>query len=213
MGHYLKKEVLEKANTFKKLSTVDLADKKKQKNSKHFDIGFAAQANLKKVTEKKAASELRIYLSQNECIKFLSAIVIKLLERCPLKYSLVQNLVSVVSQKLVSDSAEPQVKFGQLPQILLNGKWCLVEASDEILTQLKGFVLEMKPNHLAEFLSFIINADRLDEFYWNYMKDAKHSKVWKVFELSSCFCLVKLQSRGGFQSTVNFWLKTCKRKP
>ena len=48
---------------------------------------------------------------KNDCIKFLSAVVIKLLKRCPLKYSLIQDLVSVVPQKLVSDSAEAQVKF------------------------------------------------------------------------------------------------------
>ena len=65
----------------------------------------------------------------------------------------------VVPQKLLSDSAEAQVKFERLLQILLNGKWCSAEACDEIRTQLKGFVLEMKQNHLAEFLSFIINTD------------------------------------------------------
>ena len=43
MGCFFKKEVLEKADTFKKLSTIDPADKKKQKNSKHVGIGFAAQ--------------------------------------------------------------------------------------------------------------------------------------------------------------------------
>ena len=36
----------------------------------------------------------------------------------------------------------------RLLQILLNKKWCLAEARDEILTQLKGFVLEIKQNHL-----------------------------------------------------------------
>ena len=25
-----------------------------------------------------------------------------------------------------------------------------------------------------------MNADRLDEFYWNYMKDPKHAKVWEI---------------------------------
>ena len=69
---------------------------------------------------------------ENNCMKFLSAIVTKLLERCPLKYSLVQSLVSVVPQKLVSDSAEAQVKFERLLQILLNREWCLVEACNEI---------------------------------------------------------------------------------
>ena len=56
----------------------------------------------------------------------------------------------------------------------------MAEACDEISTQFKGFVLEVKQNHLAEFLSFIINTDRLDEFYWIYIKDAK---VWEVFRI------------------------------
>ena len=86
-------------------------------------FSFAAQVTLKKVAEKKAAGELCILFFKNDCITFLSAIVIKLLERCPLKYSLVQSLVIVVSQKLISDSAEAQVKFERLLQILLNGKW------------------------------------------------------------------------------------------
>ena len=51
IGRFLKKEVLEIADTFKKLSTIDPADKKNQKNPKHVDIGFATRGTLKKVTE------------------------------------------------------------------------------------------------------------------------------------------------------------------
>ena len=53
-GRFKKKEVIEKVYTFNKLSTIDLVDKKKPKNPKHVDIGFAAQGTLKKVTEKKS---------------------------------------------------------------------------------------------------------------------------------------------------------------
>ena len=52
-GRYLNKEVLKKTDMFKKLSTIDPADKKNQKKSKHVDINFAARGTLKKVTEKK----------------------------------------------------------------------------------------------------------------------------------------------------------------
>ena len=89
----------------------------------------------------------------------------------------------VVPQKLITDSAEVQIKFEWLLQILLNGKWCSAEACDKIHTQFKGFALEMKQNHLAEFLCFNINTDRLDEFYCNYMQDAKHATVWEVFRI------------------------------
>ena len=68
-------------------------------------------------------------------------------------------------------------------QILLNKRWCLAEACKKIRTQFQDFVLEMKQNHLAEFLSFITNTDRLDEFYWNYIKDIKLAKVWEVFRI------------------------------
>ena len=91
--------------------------------------------------------------------------------------------MSVVPQKLISDSTEAQVKFERLFQILLNGKWCSAEACDEIHFQFKDFALEMKQNYHAEFLNFIMNTVRLDEFYWNYMKDAKHAKVWEVFRI------------------------------
>ena len=52
MGRFLKKEVIEEDYTFKKLSPIDPADKKKQKNPKHVDIGFAARGTLKKSNRK-----------------------------------------------------------------------------------------------------------------------------------------------------------------
>ena len=91
-------------------------------------FSFAARGTLKKVTEKKAAGKLCILSFKNDCITFLSAIVIKLLERSPFKYSLVLSLVIVIPQKLIIYSAEALVKFERLLQILLNGKWCSAEA-------------------------------------------------------------------------------------
>ena len=52
-GSLFKQRSFEKTDMFKKLSTIDPADKKNQKKSKHVDINFAARGTLKKVTEKK----------------------------------------------------------------------------------------------------------------------------------------------------------------
>ena len=70
MGRFFKKEVLEKADTFKKLSTIDPTDKKNQKRPKHVDIGFAAQGTLKKVTEKKVQVNYVFYLSKIIALRF-----------------------------------------------------------------------------------------------------------------------------------------------
>jgi len=85
MGRFLKSEVLKKAITFKKLSSIDPADKKNHKHPKQVGLGFVVRDTLKKVTEKKPASELCILSFRNDCVTFLSATASKLLEKCPLK--------------------------------------------------------------------------------------------------------------------------------
>ena len=112
--------------------------------------------------------------------------------------------MTVVPQKLVSDSAEAQVSFERL-----NRKWCLAEACDEILTQFKGFILEMKQNHLAEFLSFNMNTDRSDEFYWNYMKDAK---VWEIFRIIFTFSHGQAAVERGFSVNSKLLIENLQEK-
>ena len=48
MGCFLKKQVLEKAGTFKKLSTIDSADKKKQKIQSMLTLALLLKKTLKK---------------------------------------------------------------------------------------------------------------------------------------------------------------------
>jgi len=84
---------------------------------------------------------------------------------------------------LVSPSTEATVKFEIFLQLLLDAKWRSAEACDKVFTQFKAFVIEIKRNYLAEFFNFKINENRLDEFYWNYMKNAKYAKLWKVFQI------------------------------
>ena len=81
--------------------------------------------------------------------------------------------MSVVPQNLVSPSTESIVKVEKILQILLKGNCRSAEACDEILAQFKAFVMEMKLNYLAEFLSLKMSESRLDKFYWNHMKDRK----------------------------------------
>ena len=85
--------------------------------------------------------------------------------------------MSVVPQKFVSPSAESVQKLEKFLQILLNGNWHSAEACDEVLAQLKTFVTEMKQNRHAEFLSFKINENRLDELYWNFIENVKYAKL------------------------------------
>ena len=53
MGRFIKKDVLEQADSYPKLSALDPCDKKKQVHCKHVEFGFAARQSLKAVTDNK----------------------------------------------------------------------------------------------------------------------------------------------------------------
>ena len=84
---------------------------------------------------------------------------------------------------MVSPSTESIVKFDEVLQILLKGNWRSAEACDDILALFKAFVIDMKQNRLADFLSFKMSKSRLDKFYWNHIKDPKYAKLWEAFQI------------------------------
>ena len=80
MGHFIKKYVLEQADSYPKLAAIDPCDKKNQVHCKHVEFGFAARRSLKSVTDNKAISELAVLTFKTECVQVLSAMTAKLIE-------------------------------------------------------------------------------------------------------------------------------------
>ena len=98
MGHIIKKYVMEQADSYPKLAAIDPCDKKKQVHCKHVEFGFAAPRSLKSVTANKTISELAVLTFKTECVQLLSAMMARLIERCPLKCPLVTSLLIESSQ-------------------------------------------------------------------------------------------------------------------
>ena len=101
MGRYLKKEVLESAKTFKKLCNFDPTDQINQKHSKHADVGFTARDFVPKSNPKQICESVVCPIFKNDCVKFISGILIKLLKKFSLKYPLVQCLVRILEWYLL----------------------------------------------------------------------------------------------------------------
>ena len=123
MGHFIKKDVLEQADSYPKLAAIDPCDKKKQVHCKHMEFGFAARRSMKSVTDNKTISEFAVLTFKTECVQPLSAMTAKLNERCPLKYLLVTYLSSLNPPKMISSASDVTAKFEKILQILMNGNW------------------------------------------------------------------------------------------
>ena len=164
MGRFIKKDVLEQADSYLKLAAIDPCDKKNQVHCKHVEFGFAARRSLKSVTDNKTISELAVLTFKTECVQLLSA---KLIERCPLKYP----LVTLNPPKMISSASVVTAKFEKILQILVNGNWRSPGECDELLSKYKAFLVQMKQDHAVDFRDFTPDSRRLDTFLGNYMQD------------------------------------------
>ena len=181
MGRFIKKDVLEQADSYPKLAAIDPCDKKNQVHRKHVEFGFASRRSLKSVTDNKTISELAVLTFKTECVQLLSAMTAKLIDRCPLKYPLVTYLSSLNPPKMISDAT---AKFEKILPILMNGNWRSAGECDELLSKYKAFLVQMKQDHAVDFRDFTPDSRRLDTFLGNYMQDhIQFAKLWDIFKM------------------------------
>ncbi len=102
MKRFIKKEVLTSATTTSKLADINVADSKNHQSPQKVDVGFSADCEVKKIMQKRVASDLQVYEFRQQCKSFLVTLVTKLLAKAPIKYKLVQYL-SCLDSQLIAD--------------------------------------------------------------------------------------------------------------
>ena len=80
MHKFVKKSVLDAADTVYKLANLDVLDKKNHKAPADIDIGFAAKSTLGNLARSKSVSDRGILEFRMECTQFLSHVTSKILE-------------------------------------------------------------------------------------------------------------------------------------
>lgn len=89
MAAVLKDDTIKEAKTTTQLCAIKVSDATKQLHYKNVEIGFSADKMLKKALQEKKISELRVKEFRESSKAFIVAILSKLLDKCPLKYSVV----------------------------------------------------------------------------------------------------------------------------
>ena len=124
--------------------------------------GFCAAKNLKELTSvtsvKKKLSEREIMTFRMECKKGLVCATKKLLEKCPITYTMTRNLTCL----------DPRLMAGRK------------DDCDAIQQQFRSFVNEVVPANSTTFKDFNPDIERLDTFLAVYLKCTQHEKLWMV---------------------------------
>lgn len=107
MMRFVKSDVLSASSSAEKLVKIDVEKKENHVTYKKIDIGILVQRELKQVK----CSEKQFMDYRLECKDFLIGTVKKMVNKCPVSYSLVRNLACLNPRKMTSDPAQCRERF------------------------------------------------------------------------------------------------------
>ena len=183
MGKFMKRAVLEGANSAYKIAKLNVLDSATHVAPSEVDIGFAAKTTLEKVYKEKRISQLQVLEFRKECESMLATIVAKMQERSPLKYNFARKLASLDPRVMVSNPDQAIKMFQEMLQIPIETRWKTSEEADTVLAEYRKLVSDAK-RYIDKFSSFKITTDRLDSFLFEVLQNQNESQqLWITMQL------------------------------
>ena len=177
MKMILKPNILKEAATAYSLTKVEVGKSNNQLEVDQIDMGTALKQMLSSLLckpEKKREFK-------KECKQIIIALLQKLQERCPLKYSIVRNASSLSPNEMVQNKEISTLKFKALAERLSKLKWLSTDEADDAKQQYDEFVGSECVKFREKFESFNELSDSVDKFLGVYLhKNQKYSALWKV---------------------------------
>ena len=185
MSKFVKQDLLDAA-TMQNIAKIPMSNDS-YIDAKNIKIGFGAKATLRSLIADKKVSPRQVFEFRQECLVFYVTVVTKLQEKCPLKYTLARNLISLDPRLIVSEGSTSADNFEKVLDKLTEAGWNSDQESDVQLTQYKKFVSESKKYHYEEFSNFKPYADdpsRLDIFLFKHLDGKEEFKdLWRTLKM------------------------------
>ncbi|XP_070176232.1 uncharacterized protein [Littorina saxatilis] len=182
MGRFVKDDIMENVGSSTSkliLASQDLSEVKTHKDGSKINIGFASHRLLRDLKSRGKVSEKDQMVLRLETKKFLIHVVTKILEKSPLRYSLVRNLAWLKPDVVLNNKKKAEQQLHNCLDGMAEIKRVDVLLGDSIIDQYKEFATEMVGN--AELRDFDSQTGRLDSLYFSLLALRKEWKdLWCV---------------------------------
>ena len=177
---FIKKEVLENADTPLKLIKLEVSKKENQCAVELVNLGTAT----KDVLRKSSTNDVKKKQFKKECVLMLAAILEKIQERSPLKYAIVRYASCLSPLKMVRKKETSIQMFNVLADKLFSGQWISARIADEAKQQFDEFLDSVANEHRDKFLNFDYKKDRLDQFLGLLVhRNKKYAAFWVLCKI------------------------------
>jgi hypothetical protein len=175
--------------TEKQIFRLHLEDKSILKDSSQINVGFVAKQILvelrKPVHGRGKVSERDVLTFRMEMQEFPTYMVHKLLEKAPLKYSLVQNMTWFHPQGNVSQPTKCQIALEACLKLMVNDGYVQRIKCDLIIREYQLLMDTVSEEEGSNpFRSFNKETDRLDKFYHSLLASTpQYGNLWPVVRI------------------------------
>ena len=182
---FMKQSVLDEATSTAQLAKLNIDDVDSHLPQSQIDPGFCAAKKLKELA---AVTSIKQKLSERERMAFrmerkkgLVCATQKFLEKCPITYTTMRNLMCLDHQFIAGRKDDCIAKFGRVLHKLSDLHQVRDADCDTIQQQFRSFVNEVVPANSTTFKDFNPNNERLDTFLVVYLKCTQYEeKLWMV---------------------------------
>ena len=180
MRRFIKSDILQDASD-EQLVKIKVADQKIHVNHKKVDVGFASEKL--KGTGNCKPSEKQVMEFRMESKTCLIQLLEKMLEKCPVTYSLVQHLSCLNPVKMASNKEACSAKFKKVLRLLVNAERVKEEECDTLLQQFAMFLDSIPVFGSERFANFQSAEDRLDTLFFECMANKSYKSLFSVVKL------------------------------
>jgi hypothetical protein len=166
------------ADSAVRLLQIDVKDTKGHLDLKQVNPGFVSEKIVKKLLANKKISERDIIEFQHGCKNFMVAVVAHLLEKCPIVYKLVRNMVCLDPSFIALQPNAACNKFKHVVNSLVEAKRLECDAVDSVRETFNNFVKKVKD--LPEFTNFDRKTTKVDQFLFEKCQD--YPELWRVIK-------------------------------
>jgi len=195
LSRFMKPASLSIITSSAQLLKLDLDKSQGHVEYKKIDIGFNAETSLKELTDKKKVSDKAVLEFRMECKQFLLKIVMKLLAKAPILYSLVRHLSAFDPREMTVEKLDRnKTQLKSIIRTFIEANRVSASDADDIIQQYSDFV-QGNVSQVSEFSGFDLALCRVDKFFHDRLaNNPSYAKLWAVVKI------VMLLSHG--QATV-----------
>ena len=195
MQKFVKKSILDSADTVYKVAHLDVLDTKNHRSASDIDIGFATKAVLTNLVKKKAVSDGGFLNSRWSVSSSFKSYTQDFGEKS-LMYKLVRSLFCLNPKKMAEVPEECSKEFDAVLTKLIEAKWRATSEVDDLLEQYRSFHQFVKKDCNSDFKN---SRGRVDTFLYGYIRDKKELQpLWKVFKLLLTLSPIQASLERGF---------------